>query len=162
MSVALADDMSIYVSDWGNSRVQVFNSAGEFLHQVGTPGTGSGEMTNPTGIAIGPEGDLWVMDRGNSRVQRFTRDGTFVQLWTRAGLGAFNSPTNIAFDKDGNWCVSEFTGHRVRQFSPEGELLFELAPGTFRGPHGLPFDSTGALYVADTGDGVVRKFRLLE
>ena len=42
-----------------------------------------------------------------------------------------------------------------------GVLLFELEPGTFRGPHGLMFDSTGALYVADTGNGVVRKFRLL-
>ena len=103
-----------------------------------------------------------MMDRGNSRIQRFTRNGTFVQLWPRAGGAVFNSPTNLAFDKDGNWWVSEFTGSRVRQFSPEGELLFELAPGTFRGPHGLLFDSTGALYVADTGNGVVRKFRPLE
>jgi tripartite motif-containing protein 71 len=102
-------------------------------------------MTAPTGVAIGPEGDLWVMDRGNSRIQRFTRDGAFVQVWTRAGQGVFDEPTNIAFDKDGNWWVSEWVGNRVRQFSPDGELLFELAPGTFRGPHGLLFDSTGAL-----------------
>ena len=119
-------------------------------------------MTNPTGVAIGPEGDLWVMDRGNNRIQRFRRDGTFVQLWTQAGDGVFQSPTNIAFDEDGNCWVSEFEGHRVRQFSPDGELLFELAPGTFRGPHGLLFYSTGALYVADTGNGVVRKFRRSE
>ena len=118
-------------------------------------------MTGPTGVAIGPEGDLWVMDRGNSRIQRFRRDGTFVQHWTRGGRELLASPTNIAFDEEGNWWVSEFIGDRVRQFSPDGELLFELAPGTFRGPHGLLFDSTGALYVADTGNGVVRKFRLL-
>ena len=159
MTVALDNDMRVYVSDWGNSRVQVFDSTGRFLHQIGAPGTGSGEMTNPTGVAIGPEGDLWVMDRGNDRIQRFRRDGTFVQHWAQAADGVFNSPTNIAFDKDGNWWVSEFEGHRVLQFSPDGELLFELAPCTFRGPDGLLFDSTGALYVADTGNGVVRKFR---
>ena len=162
MTVALDDDMRVYLSDWGNSRVQVFDSAGQFLHQIGARGTGLSEMTNPTGVAIGPQGDLWVMDRGNNRIQRFTPDGTFVQLWTRAGREFFKEPTNIAFDREGNWWVSEWVGHRVRQFSPDGELLFELAPGTFRGPHGLLFDSTGALYVADTFNGVVRKFRLLE
>ena len=160
MTVALDDDKRIYVSDWGNSRVQVFDSAGRFLNQIGSSGTGSGEMTNPTGVAIGPEGNLWVMDRGNSRIQQFTLDGILVQVWTQAGRGQFNSPTNIAFDEDGNWWVSEFTENRVRQFSPDGEMLLELAPGTCRGPHGLLFDSTDALYVADTGNGVVRKFRL--
>ena len=101
------------------------------------------------------------MDRGNSRVQRFTQDGKFIGVWADVGGEEFRSPTNIAFDQDGNWWVSEFRGHRVRQFSTDGELLFELDPGTFRGPHGLLFDSTGALYVADPGNGVIRKFRLL-
>ena len=55
MTLALDDDMRIYVSDWGNSRVQIFDSAGQFLQQIGAPGTGSGEMTNPTGVAIAPK-----------------------------------------------------------------------------------------------------------
>ena len=162
MSVALDHEMRVYVTDWGNSRVQIFDNTGQFLSQIAEPGTGQGELAKPTGVAIGPENDLWVMDRGNDRIQRFERDGTFVQLWTQAGNELLNSPTNITFDKDGNWWVSEFEGNSVMQFSPDGELLFELAPGTFRGPHMLLFDSTGALYVADTMNGVVRKFRRSE
>ena len=38
----------------------------------------------------------------------------------------------------------------------------EVAPGTFNGPHGLAFDNTGALYVADTGNDVIRKFERLQ
>ena len=94
----------------GTAECRSSTALGGFLHQIGAPGTGSGEMTNPTGVTIGPEGDLWVMDRGNSRIQRFKQDGTFVQLWTKAGSGAFLSPTNIAFDKDGNWWYQSLQG----------------------------------------------------
>ena len=67
-------------------------------------------------------------------------------------------PTSINFDSDGNFFVSEVNNSRVQAFTPDGQFIGELVPGTFAGPHGLAFDSTGALYVADTRNDVIRKF----
>jgi hypothetical protein len=40
--------------------------------------------------------------------------------------------------------------------------LSEVEPGVLSNPHGMAFDSTGAFYLADTGNGVVRKLRVAE
>ena len=45
------------------------------------------------------------------------------------------------------------------RFSTSGEFLGDISTG-LAGPHGTAFDSTGALYMADTFNGVVRKMRM--
>jgi sugar lactone lactonase YvrE len=47
-------------------------------------------------------------------------------------------------------------------FSPAGKYITELALGILSSPHGLAFDSNGNLYVGDTGDNSVKKFRLAD
>ena len=42
--VAVASDGSVYVTDTGNNRVQMFTSEGVFVSQWGTYGSGDGEF----------------------------------------------------------------------------------------------------------------------
>ena len=43
----------IYVVDWGNNRLQVFDADGELKNVIGKLGSGDGEFNRPTGVAVG-------------------------------------------------------------------------------------------------------------
>ena len=44
---------NVYVSDYGNRRIQKFDNDGNFLHTWGIKGSGNGQFQAPAGIAIG-------------------------------------------------------------------------------------------------------------
>ena len=58
---------NLWVVDYGNDRVQKFNSKGEYQLQFGSEGSGEGDLSWPTAITLDADGDLWIADYGNSR-----------------------------------------------------------------------------------------------
>src|SRR4029450_3226460 len=76
--IAIRPDGSFYVSDgYVNSRVALFDKSGKWVQEWGRKGAGSGEFSNPHGIAFVPGGtDVIVADRANSRLHVFRRNGT--------------------------------------------------------------------------------------
>ena len=58
--VAIAANGNIVVCDFGGSRVEVFNSYGNFLSAFGTFGRGPGQFIFPWGVVIAPNGDFLV------------------------------------------------------------------------------------------------------
>jgi DNA-binding beta-propeller fold protein YncE len=58
--------------EFGSAMVQVFDSDGNYLDQIGDGGTGDGEFTTPIGVKVDRDSNIWVVDRGNHRVQKFT------------------------------------------------------------------------------------------
>lgn len=62
----------LYVADFQDPRVVVFDSTGRHLATIGRKGEGPGEFTAPTGPIIAPDGSLYV--RNMSRVQHFVKD----------------------------------------------------------------------------------------
>ena len=92
---------NILVTDAGNSRVQVFNSAGVYLSQFGTAGGGYGQFGNPSGIAIDPTTrNIVVADWGANRVEIFNSAGGYLSQFGGPGPsnGTFYEPTAIAID----------------------------------------------------------------
>ena len=77
----------LYVSDFKNHRVQVFDSKGNFLFLFGEEGDGSGQFKYPVGLAFDSTGRLFVADRNNHRVQVFTVDGQPLDLFGKFGHG---------------------------------------------------------------------------
>ena len=70
---------NIYVDDYSNGRVQVFDPQGGFLRTIGRPGQGPGEFENPTLIRFGGrEGRLLVMDRFQ-RINLFDGQGLYIR-----------------------------------------------------------------------------------
>ena len=59
-------------------RVMVFNNAGEYLHDIGSEGSGDGQFSEPIGLVIDKFNHLIVCDAGNSRLQLFTLDGKYI------------------------------------------------------------------------------------
>ncbi len=68
--IALAKDGTLFVCEYGNSRVQRFTTTGQPLGIWGRPGREVGELWNPWAIGIDPAGRLYVVDSNNHRIQR--------------------------------------------------------------------------------------------
>ncbi|NBT10073.1 MAG: hypothetical protein EBT24_03605 [Betaproteobacteria bacterium] len=138
-------------------------------------------FSGPAGIAVGPGGDLLVVDFSSSRVRTVmmplgavsTLAGSAVPglVNSLAPLSAsFRAPAGVAVDSAGNVFVSDSGNHVIRRIAAAtgevttwaGSGVAGYANGTgaaaqFNGPRGLAIDAAGNLYVADTGNHVIRR-----
>jgi DNA-binding beta-propeller fold protein YncE len=154
--IAIGSDHLLYVSDYGNNRIQVFSPEGEFLQGWGQLGSGLGRLRGPVGIALGPEGNLYVADAFNYRVQVFTPEGEPLRTWS--GPPSENqpfTPWGIAVAPNGSVYVSDLHANRVYQFTSEGGLLrswggLGTGDGEFTGPTGIVVSPVGEVYVVDS------------
>ena len=57
--------------------VKVFNNAGVYLYDIGSEGSGDGQLSEPFGLVVDKFNHLIICDSGNHRLQLFTLDGKF-------------------------------------------------------------------------------------
>ena len=67
--LALADDDTLYVCEFGNHRVQKFTRDGRSLGCFGVEGRGEGQFYNPWALVRDSQGMVYVLDTNNHRVQ---------------------------------------------------------------------------------------------
>jgi sugar lactone lactonase YvrE len=133
----------------------------------------------PAGIARAASGDLFIADTVNNVIRRVTPAG---DVSTVAGgpagfadaTGAdarFNTPEGIAVDAAGVLYVADTQNHVIRKITlPLGEVsTLAGTPGQrgfvdantnaakFDSPHSLAVDTSGNLYVADSGNHAIRR-----
>jgi DNA-binding beta-propeller fold protein YncE len=60
----------VFVTDYSNSRVQVFDRDGEFLAAFGGFGFDASRFASALGVAVGGDGTVYVTDSGK-RLQAF-------------------------------------------------------------------------------------------
>ncbi|HXV38667.1 MAG TPA: HYR domain-containing protein [Nitrosopumilaceae archaeon] len=164
--LALDSAGNVYVTDYGNRRIQKFDSDGNFLHTWGVKGSGNGQFQVPAGIAIGKD-FVYVVDNELNRVQKFDTSGKYITQWGSKGTesGQFLLPQNIAVDPNGDVYVADTGNSRIQKFSSDGKFLLSLGSsglgnGQFLNPRGVSADSQGSVYVSDSGNNRIQKFTL--
>jgi len=159
--IAIGPDGLLYITDTGNSRIQVFDQTGKFVRTFGTFGTGDGQMDNPVGIAARPDGTIAIADTNNARVLLFTADGQYqsalpVPDWaTVKGLEAY--PT---FLPNGNLLIPSPTGNRLIEMTTQGQTVRSITGkvGDLRKPVAVAVtpDGATAYVVNDDNNTIVR------
>jgi len=156
---------NIYVVDQNNDRIQKFNSSGVYQSQIGSAGSGNGELSGPDGVAVDALGNIYVADTGNSRVQKFNSSGTYLsQFGTNgSGDGQFITPIGIAFDTSGNIYVVDYISDRVQIFDSSGSYISQFGTsgtgnGQFDTPIGIAVDTSDNIYVVDMNNQRIQVF----
>lgn len=85
--------------------IKVFNNEGIFLFNIGSEGSGEGQLFYPIGHTIDKFNNLIVCDSRNRRLQVFKLDGTF--LYTLCGeVTGFEVPWSVAVSSNGQLLVT--------------------------------------------------------
>jgi hypothetical protein len=162
---------SVYIADgYGNHRVAVFDSTGNYLRQWGSAGSGPGQFVatgggHPHCVVLGRDGLVYACDRGQNRIHVFDRMGTLkrtipidppdqMRATSRADDLAFSSDPAQTFmfvvdlGSDRVWILGRETGAFVGSVGRAGHMA-----GEFTFAHTAALDSKGNLYVAETIGG---------
>jgi streptogramin lyase len=166
-SAGLARDSAnrIYTSDYLGNRVQVFDTSGNFLWQVGSEGTGNGQMNAAVGMTVDSQGNIYVVEGYGHRVQKFDASGNFLAKWGSYGSadGQLEYPMDIAEDSQGNFYVDDQGNARITKYDSSGNFLakwgsYGSADGQFNNPVSMFIDSSDNIYVADSNNHRIQKF----
>ena len=162
--VVVNDRGQIIVTNHDECSISIFNANGGKAMSFGS--RGSGQMINPTGVALTATGDILVCDHRNHRIQLYSPTWTMAKCVGTQGSGhlQFNLPICIAVHPHSNVVyVTELKNHRVQILN--FDLTFSdtfgskgSGNGQFNCPRGVAFDSTGNVYVADRYNHRVQVF----
>ena len=141
----------LWVADFGNSRLRIYDASGGYLGGWGGKGDGRHAFRDLTAVAVAGD-DVYVADTWNGRVEKFGLDGT----WKGAAPGLFG-PRGLAVAPDGDLWVSDTGNHRLVHYDATLKTIETLGhrgsgAGEFSSPVGVVIASTGTIYVADTGN----------
>lgn len=134
----------------------------------------------PSGVAVDTARNAYVADTWNHTIRKITPFGEVTTLAGLAGFSGsddgtgsgarFNIPEGVAVDTVGNVYIADTQNDTIRKITPEGIVStlaglagsFGYADGIgsaarFDHPKALAMDNAGSVYVADTGNDVIRK-----
>ena len=145
----------------------------------GGPAAGSA-LVRPVAVAVGPRGEIYIAE-GN-RVREVQKDG---RITTFAGTGdagdagdggpaakaMLNTPQGLAIDSVGRVYIADTLSNRIRRVDPDGTIRTVAGSGEagYAGdekaavdakldlPTGLAIGFGDALFIADTGNNVIRQ-----
>jgi hypothetical protein len=115
-------NFDLYVADWGNSRIQLFQSgqlSGVTLAGA-TSSTTTITLSLPTGIVLDADKYLFIVDAWNSRIVGSGPTGfRCVAGCSGSGGSASNQllyPWSLSFDSYGNMFVADRSNSRIQKF----------------------------------------------
>jgi len=134
----------------------------------------------PAGIAVDLNGNVYVADSVNQTIRKITPNQVVTTLAgfprsygsvdATGSAARFHNPGDVAVDSSGNVYVADNENQTIRKVTPDGVVTtlagYPKSGGTadgtgttarFKYPSGVALDAIGNIYVADTGNNVIRK-----
>ena len=170
--VALDSNGNLFVADSGQFGVKMIAPNGTPTNIAGyvdaggpTPGPALDSMfSSPRAVAVDSSGNVYIADSGSNMIAKVT-SGT-LSIFT----SSVSSPSGLAVDSSGNVYVADTGHHQVKKFTPGGSATVIAGTGTagaptagtatsstLRSPGGVAVDSSGNVYIADTGNHRIEK-----
>ncbi len=76
--VKVSEEGTIYVLDWGDACINVFDENGVYLRTIGRKGLGPGEFELPAYFDVSSDGRVFITDSRNRRVVIFDVEGEYL------------------------------------------------------------------------------------
>jgi sugar lactone lactonase YvrE len=173
IGIAVAASGNIYVADTYNDRIRMITTDGQVstVAGKGTPGYVDGDRNTalfdtPSGIVVTNSG-LIIADTGNDCLRKITPEGNVSTLPVTFPNDELSSPLGLAVSHDGVLYVTELDRSRVIQITLDGTARVVAGGGPgfadgsdlarFNQPTGIAISRPAELYVADSGNYLVRK-----
>lgn len=137
------------------------------------------DLTHLAGLSVDPTGKIWGCSTSGHTVHELTYGAAVTTLAGRIGTSGFidgtgdsarfGTPVDIAVTPSGGLIVADSGYSVIRRVSPAGEVSTlagsgvrgytdgDAAVAQFANPQGVATDSQGNVFVADTGNGKVRR-----
>ena len=191
LGIARDSSGTLFASDSANQTIRKITAGGvvtTFAGSAGASGAADGagasaRFSNPTGIAVDAAGNVYVADAANNTIRKITPDGTVSTLAGLAGAAGaqdgtgggarFSNPGGLAVSSSGDLYLADTGNSIIRKITAAGVVstiaglpgipgLMDGAGGYawFDHPEGLALGTDGNLYVADTGNAMIRKVAL--
>ena len=140
----------VYVADSGNARVQKFDQHGTFIAAwgwgvtdgmaqsevctsaclAGITGSGAGQFSNPTSIAVdssggSSSGDVYVGDSGNNVVLKFDTNGNYLSTidGSTTPQGPFSFLVGVSVDQSGHLWTADGNTDNITEFDENGTFV---------------------------------------
>ncbi len=140
----------VFVAEYWNHRVSVFDKDGNFKQLIinNGKGSGDGQLNEPQDVELDSSGNIWVLEVQNHRVQKFDKEGNFLLKFgsycqvnpdtgvavtggcnssapgaSVSGDGQFYSPHDLVIDSSNNIWVVDMNNYRIQKFDSSGNFL---------------------------------------
>lgn len=185
--VAVDVSGNVYVADTGNQLIRKISPGGAVTTLAGSrkPGLADGagasaSFNQPTGVTVDSTGDVFVADSGNNLIREISSTGMVSTLAGTGQVGSTNGPAavasfkrpfGVAVDFFGNVFVADTGNNLIREITPEGVVSTLAGSGqkgsangsktaaSFKYPQGVAVDRTGNVFIADTGNSMIREIQ---
>jgi prepilin-type N-terminal cleavage/methylation domain-containing protein len=148
--IAFDTSGNLWATDYGNNRVQEFNSSTGAYMSAFTVGS------CPSGITVDKNNNIWVSSDCSNHIQKCTTGGSCTTI-NPPTLGSNWANNYVTFDPNSGNIWANDEGGSVYEFSSSGSYLGTLSNSHSTELDGIFFDNYGYLWIADDTAHVLYK-----
>ena len=153
-NVAYDDNGSLWVTDYGNHRIQVFDQNGTFVKRFGEYVPVSPALSSPSDFAYDLD-SFYISDSGNNRLVVFEDfTGNYTRTIAKSGSGLTNvsNPRGITLANNGRIYVVDRGNNRIQVYENNGTHVRSYGSNqVFNDVWGVAVTNDGTLFVSDFG-----------
>ena len=141
-------------------------------------------LNDPTGVAVDSSGNLYIADYINNRIRKVTASSGLITTVAGTGTAGYSGnniqataayldePRGVALDSSGDLFIADYYNERIREVNASSGLIATVAgngsygfsgdggaatAAMMRYPKGVVVDTSGNVYIADSGNNRIRE-----